>query len=80
MAKNRKKARRVAHRFQETLKPQSESPTVWKELFKILMAVAANTNFMLAFGNIRAAFLQSRTLDRDVFVQPPPDIKKQGVI
>ena len=44
------------------------------------MAVAANSNFKLASVDIRAAFLQSRNLDRNVFVEPPPDIKKQGVI
>ena len=43
--------------FQETVKPQSDSPTVSKELFKLLMAVAANKNFKLASVDIRAAFL-----------------------
>ena len=81
MAKNKKtKARLVARGFQESLKPQSDSPTVSKESFKMLMAVAANDNFKLASVDIRAAFLQSRTLDRDVFMLPPPDIRKQGVI
>ena len=50
-------------RFQETMKPQSDSPTVSKESFKILMAISANENFKLASVDIRAAFLQSRTLD-----------------
>ena len=44
------------------------------------MAVAANSNFKLASFDIRAAFLQSRTLDRDVFVERPPDIKQHGII
>ena len=44
------------------------------------MAVAANSNFKFALVNIRATFLQSRTLDRDVFMKPPPDIRKEGVI
>ena len=69
--KQKTKARLVAHGFQETLKPQSDSPTVSKESFKTLMAVAANSNFKLASVDIRAAFLQSRTLDRDVFMLPP---------
>ena len=62
------------------MKPQSDSPTVSKESFKMLMAVAANSNFKLASVDIRAAFLQSRTLDRDVFMLPPPDIRKPGKI
>ena len=42
----------VAHGFQDTLKPQSDSPTVSKESFKLLMAVAANSNFRLAYVDI----------------------------
>ena len=70
----------VAQGFQETMKLQSDSQTVSKGSFKILMAVAANNSFKLASVDIRAAFLQSRTLDRDVFMKPPPDIRKEGVI
>ena len=70
------KARLVVCGFQETVKPHSDSPTVSKESFKLLMAVAANENFKLASVEIRAAFLQSRSLDRDVFMLPPPYIYK----
>ena len=62
------------------MKPKSDSPNVSKESFKILMAVAANNSFKLASVDIRAALLQSRTLDRDIFMKPPPDIRKEGVI
>ena len=34
----------------------------------------------MASVDICAAFLQSKVLDRDVFVEPPSDIKKQGII
>ena len=44
------------------------------------MAVAANEGFQLASVDIRAAFLQAKTLDRDVFVKPPEDVKKNNVI
>ena len=74
------KARLVARGFQESLKPQSDSPTASKDSFKMLMAVAANSRFKLASVDIRAAFLQSKVLDRDVFIEPPIDIKKQGWI
>ena len=77
--KQKTKARLVARGFQETMEPQSDSPTVSKESFKILMAVAANSNFKLASVDIRATFLQSRTLDRDVFVEPPPDVLMSDV-
>ena len=44
------------------------------------MAIAANSDFKLASVDIKAAFLQSKTLDRDVFILPPSDIKKPGMI
>ena len=70
----------VSQGFQEALKPQSDSPTAAKESFKLLMALSANFHFKLASVDIRAAFLQSKVLDRDVFVEPPSDIKRQGII
>ena len=30
--------------------------------------------------DIRAAFLQAKKLDREVFVRPPDDIKKEDII
>ena len=60
------------------MKPQSDSPTASKDSFKMLMAMAANSRFKLASVDIRAAFLQSKVLNRDVFVEPPSDIKKPG--
>ena len=78
--KKNTKARLVVHGFQETVKPQSDSPTVSKESFKLLMAVAANENFRLASVDIRAPFLQSKTLDRDFFMLPPPHIRKPDII
>ena len=66
--------------FQGSLKPQSGSPTAAKESFKLLMAISANFGFKLASVDIRAAFLQSRVLDKDVHVEPPPDVKKPGIV
>ena len=62
------------------MKPQLDSPTISKESFKILLAISANSDFKLSSVDIRAGFLQSWTLDRDVFMLPPPDIKKPGMI
>ena len=62
------------------LKPQSDSPTAAKESFKLSMALSPNFYFKLASVDIHAAFLQSKVLDREVFVEPPSDIKKQGIV
>ena len=42
--------------------------------------VAANDNFELRKIDIVAAFLQAKHLDRDVFLKPPKDIKKEKII
>lgn len=73
-------ARLVAKGFQEKEQPQSDSPTGAKESFKLLAALAANSNFKVVSIDIRAAFLQANKLDREIFVRPPYDIKKEGKI
>ena len=74
------KARLVARGLQDPLKPQLDSPPASKESFKMLVAVAVNSGFKSASVDIRAAFLQSKVLDREVFIEPPRDVKKQGCI
>ena len=44
------------------------------------MVITANSEFKLVSVDIRAVFLQSKVLDCDVFIKPPEDIKKTGVI
>ena len=73
--KQKCKARLVARGFQESLKPQSDSPTASKESFKLFMAISANFGFKLTSVDIRAAFLQSKVLDRDVYIETPSDVK-----
>merc|ERR1711867_204775 len=74
------KARLVAKGFQEIDQPQSDSPTAAKESFKLLMALSICYNFKIVSMDIRAAFLQAKTLDREVFVRPPKDQENEGVI
>jgi hypothetical protein len=40
--------------------------------------VAANEDYELVSVDIKAAFLQSRDLDRDIFVEPLSDLKTPG--
>ena len=46
----------------------------------MLVALAANQNFRVVSMDIKAAFLQAKKLDREVFVRPPDDIRKEGKI
>ena len=70
----------VAQGFQEVLKPQRDSSLVFKENSNLLIAVAANENFKLRSMDIRADFLQAKELDRDVYLMPPEDVRKEGYI
>ena len=70
----------MAKGFQEKEAPQSDSLTIWRESMKMFFSVAANEDFKLRKIDIRVAFLQAKQLDREVFMQPPKDIKKEGYI
>jgi hypothetical protein len=74
------KGRLVAKGFHEEVKPQSDSPTAMRESIKIFLSIAANEAFELESVDIHAAFLQSKVLDRDMFVQPPKHLKKENMV
>jgi len=57
-----------------------DSPTVDRVTVKVMMAVAANQGWTPRSVDISAAFLQGREIDRTVYVRPPPECKKPGVI
>ena len=42
--------------------------------------MAANEDFSLRSVDIRAAFLQAKGLEREVFMAPPKDIQKPGIL
>ena len=51
-----------------------------RESMKLFFAVAANQDFNLRSIYIKPAFLQARELDRDLFLMPPKDIRKEGYV
>jgi len=60
--------------------PQSDSPTASIDSFKFMVALYANEDFKMVSIDICAVFLQAKILDRDVFLVPPADIRKQGKV
>ena len=42
--------------------------------------MAANEDFELRKIDIRAAFLQAKQLDRELFLKPPKDIRIVGIL
>merc|ERR1711873_24260 len=75
--KSQVKGRIVTKGYQEGKKPQSDLPTLLRESLKMYFALAANEGFRLRSIDIRAEFLQAKGLDREVYVEPPKDVKKR---
>ena len=64
----RVKARLVARGFEEdTTKIRTESPTISKENLRLIYTTAVNNSWKLHSIDVKAAFLQSSPIDRDVY-------------
>ncbi|KAL5272502.1 hypothetical protein ACHWQZ_G000641 [Mnemiopsis leidyi] len=74
------KARLVARGFEETCDIKKDSPTVTKKVIRILLSLAASNNWTVDSLDITSAFLQSTGDMREVYVKPPRDIRKRGII
>ena len=59
---------------------QTDSPTVNKINVKLFYVIASSFHWTVCTADIRAAFLQGAEIDRDVYVRPPKECRKQGVI
>ena len=42
--------------------------------------MAANEDFKIKNMDVKSAFLQGTPLDREVFMEPPPEFKKTGIV
>ena len=78
--KQKVKGRLVAKGFQKKEGPQSDSSTMLRESMKMFFTVSTNEDFELRKIDVRAAFLQAKQLEREVFLKPPKDIKKEKII
>ena len=74
------KARLVVRVFEEQLLEHVDSPTGDKCSSRILLTLAKAHSWKVESMDIKAAFLQSQKLDKTVFVKPPRDLKKVGII
>ena len=74
------KARLVARGFQENEEMRVDSPTVGKSVSRICLTMAASKGWKIKTIDIKSAFLQSDTLNRDVFITPPKEAGIPGKI
>ena len=78
--KTKFKARWCLRGFQEPERPRSDSPTVSKESLKLLLTIAANEGWKLTSLDVTNAFLQGEPIERDLYAEPPSEVKKSGII
>ena len=74
------KARLVVRGFEEIEYPQSDSPTASNNSLKLFFALAANERMKIQSMDVTSAFLQGQPLKRNVFMEPPAERQKEGVI
>ena len=69
------KARLVARGFEEhSLDIRKDSPTCSKEAVRILLSIAGSYRWMIHSEDVKAAYLQGKHIEREVYLRPPEDI------
>jgi transposase InsO family protein len=74
------KARLVARGFEEydNSDIQKESPTCSSEALKVILSVIAQKNWEPRTMDIKTAFLQGNSIDREVYLKPPKEANNRG--
>ena len=74
-----KKARLVARGFEEVnFDRQSDSPTCNKDSLRVVVAIIASKEWAINSLDVKAAFLQGKPLDREVYLIPPKEANATG--
>ena len=74
------KARLVVRGYEETNKSRSDSPTCIRDNVRLMLAISLAREWEIQSLDIKAAFLQGKQIDRDLFLTPPKEFRKKGKI
>ena len=69
------RARLVARGYEVEEEVPSDSPTVDQMNLRLVLGIAASKKWRLTSCDVKSAFLQGIKLQREVFMQPPPEAK-----
>ena len=72
------KARLVARGFEDRSEVRTDSPTCMRETLKVVLAIAASKDWKINSIDIKAAFLQGKSIDREIFLRPPKEADCTG--
>ena len=76
-----KKARLVARGFEEfNVDLPTDSPTCNKESLRTVISVISSKGWDINSLDVKAAFLQGKEIDRDVYLKPPKEAKCPGIL
>ena len=70
------KVRLLCRGFEETIKVPADSLTGSKETLRMLLAIAASKDWTIKRKDIKNAYLQGEEIDRLIYMEPPPELKK----
>ena len=74
-----KKARLVCRGFEEDSEGiRNDSPTCSKDSLRISLSIISSKGWEMNSLDVRAAFLQGKELERDVYMKPPKEAKSPG--
>ena len=75
------KARLVARGYEEDKEAiRSDSPTCMKDSIRMLLAIAAGKGWQIHALDVKAAFLQGNSIERELFLYPPAEFRKKGTL
>ena len=74
------KARLVVRGFEEVEKARADSPTCAKEDIRLLLTVAAAREWKIHSLDVKAAFLQGKRIEREVYLKAPKEKTSPGVV
>ena len=74
------KARFVVKGFQEKVDVQSDSPTGSKECLRIMFMLVLSKGWTLNSLDVKAAFLQGKSIERVVYLKPPAEANCPGKV
>ena len=70
------KARLCARGDLEQVEIRTDSPTTSKASIRLTLSIAASQGWVLHSLDFTNAFLQGTDLEREIFLRPPPDVRK----
>ena len=57
---------------------RTDAPTSSKDFIRILLSIAASKHWLLHSLDFSSAFVQGKNIDRELFLKPPPDVRRQN--